>query len=132
MKKIVLLFSVLVALTACGTNNTEMADPVTDVTETYETIDLDSIADYVDDGYTVVDVREADEYASGHIPNALHAPLSALENGDFTPLKSDEKYVIICRSGNRSVTASNILYDAGYHVVNVSEGMSTWTGEIEK
>jgi len=98
----------------------------------YETIELDEIDDYVADGYIVVDVREPDEFASGHIPNAINLPLTKLQMGDVEPLEQDKSYIIICRSGNRSVTASNILTDFGFDVVNVREGMSTWTGEIEK
>jgi len=97
----------------------------------YETIAIDEIVDYVADGYIVVDVREIDEYETGHIPDAINAPLSALENGDYSPLNKNEQYIIICRSGNRSQTASNMLTSEGFDVVNVSEGMSSWAGDVE-
>lgn len=135
MKKLLLMFSTLLVLTACGDNDEssvqEVEQPV-ELETSYETIELDDITNYIDEGYTVVDVREIDEYESGHIPNALNAPLSDLENDTFTALETNEKYVIICQSGNRSITASNILSEAGYDIVNVSEGMSTWTGEMEE
>lgn len=135
MKKLLLMFSTLLVLTACGENDESSVQEVEQSVEletSYETIELDDITNYVDEGYTVVDVREIDEYESGHIPNALNAPLSDLENDTFTALETNEKYIIICQSGNRSITASNILLEAGYDIVNVSEGMSTWTGEIEE
>lgn len=138
MKKLWVVFALLFALTACGndavnenTANSVDSDRVTEVSQSYETIDLEDIEGYVAEGYIVADVREVDEYESGHIPGAINVPLSALQNGDFSGLDYDEKYVIICRSGNRSVTASDILTNEGFHVVNVSEGMSTWTGEVE-
>ena len=135
MKKLLMMFSTLLVLTACGGNDdtpvTKDAAQSTEVETAYDTIEIDKVMDYVDDGYTVVDVREIDEYESGHIPKAVNAPLSELENDEFTPLEEDEKYIIICQSGNRSVTASNILYDKGYNILNVSEGMSSWTGNIE-
>lgn len=137
MKRLLLLLTVVFALAACGNNETQEfidtpeSDTDIEVSVAYETIDLEDIEDYVANGYIVADVREIDEFESGHIPGAINAPLSGLENGELGPLQEDEQYVIICRSGNRSVTASNILSEIGFDVVNVSEGMSTWTGEVE-
>lgn len=142
MKRILLSFVALLALTACSNEaTTDQANEIAGseiivVNENeqvnFETIDLDEIDAYVNDGYIIADVREIDEFAAGHIPGAINAPLSFLQEGDFSALDSNEKYVIICRSGNRSVAASDILSSEGFDVVNVSEGMSTWTGEIEK
>lgn len=135
MKKLVIIFAILLAFSACSNDavNEELMDSndSIEVSHSYETIDLEDIDDYIADGYIVADVREIDEYESGHIPGAINAPLSALQNGDFSALDPDEKYIIICRSGNRSVVASEILSGEGFDIVNVSEGMSTWTGEVE-
>lgn len=135
LRNILVVLFALFALAACSNDavNEEAtdADDAAEVGATYETIDLDDIEAYVAEGYIIADVREIDEYESGHIPGAINAPLSALQNGDFSALDPDEKYIIICRSGNRSVTASEILTEEGFHVVNVSEGMSTWPGEVE-
>lgn len=138
MKNFLLLFTIVFTLTACGNDATQdivdtpEPDTETKISTPYVTIDLNDIEDYVAEGYIVADVREVDEFEFGHIPEAINAPLSGLENGELGPLKEDEKYVIICRSGNRSVAASNILSDLGFDIVNVSEGMSTWTGDIEQ
>lgn len=135
MKKLVIIFAILLAFSSCSNDavNEESMDSndSIEVSDSYETIDLEDIDDYIADGYIVADVREIDEYESGHIPGAINAPLSALQNGDFSALDPDEKYIIICRSGNRSVIASEILSGEGFDIVNVSEGMSTWTGEVE-
>lgn len=138
MKKLWLVLATLFVFAACSNDavnedavNTNDAEVETEVSQSYETIDLEDIEDYVANGYIVADVREIDEYESGHIPGAINVPLSILQNGDFSALDSNEKYVIICRSGNRSVTASDILSSEGFDVVNVSEGMSTWPGEVE-
>ena len=135
MKKLVIIFAILLAFSACSNDavNEESMDSndSIEVSDSYETIGLEDIDDYIADGYIVADVREIDEYESGHIPGAINAPLSALQNGDFSALDPDEKYIIICRSGNRSVIASEILSGEGFDIVNVSEGMSTWTGEVE-
>lgn len=137
MKKIIVLLSIFLILAACGNEKVnERSDSSDDgtVEETngkYETIELDEIENYVQQGYIVADVREVDEFEAGHIPDALNAPLSVLQEGDFSALDRNEKYVIICRSGNRSIQASDILTNEGFHVVNVREGMSSWAGEVE-
>lgn len=131
MKRLGIIVAIIFALSACGNDAVNENSVVTEVSVSYNTIDIEDIENYVQEGYIVADVREIDEYESGHIPGAINAPLSKLQSGDFSALDPDDKYIIICRSGNRSVTASNILTQEGFHVVNVSEGMSTWPGEVE-
>ena len=97
----------------------------------YETIDIDEVEAKMNEGFIVLDVREPDEFTEGHIPAAQNKPLSVLQQDDFSELLKEEKYIVICRSGNRSQTASEILVNEGYEVVNVATGMSSWTGAIE-
>lgn len=137
MRKVLLIFIVILALVACTNdyiknNEQKKGDIDTNMVLQYKTIELDDILNYVDDGYMIADVREVDEFNAGHIPGAINVPLSVLENSDFTLLDKDEKYIVVCRSGNRSMTASNILTEASFDVVNVREGMMSWTGEVEK
>lgn len=110
----------ILALAACSNSDAS-----------YETIDIDEVETKMKAGFVVLDVRESDEFAEGHIPLAQNKPLSALQQDDFSELLKGEKYIVICRSGNRSQTASEILVNEGYEVVNVSAGMSSWTGAIE-
>lgn len=98
---------------------------------TYDTISISDVESKMDEGYLVLDVREPNEFEEGHIPGAINKPLSELEADDFSNLNKDDQYVVICRSGNRSQTASEILFAEGYKIVNTSEGMSSWQGEIE-
>ena len=110
----------ILALAACSNDSAS-----------YETIDIDEVETKMNEGFVVLDVREKDEFAEGHIPAAQNKPLSALQQDDFNELSKEEKYIVICRSGNRSQTASEILVNEGYEVVNVSAGMSSWTGAVE-
>ena len=110
----------ILALAACSNDSAS-----------YETIDIDEVETKMNEGFIVLDVREPDEFVEGHIPAAQNKPLSALQQDDFSDLSKEEKYIVICRSGNRSQTASEILVNEGYEVVNVSAGMSSWTGAIE-
>jgi rhodanese-related sulfurtransferase len=76
----------------------------------------------------VLDVRENSEYADGHIPKARHIPLGQLRER----VKELEKFkarpiVAVCRTGNRSGTASSVLRKAGFeHVHNLAGGMVAW------
>ena len=122
MKKwlLVVLAASILALAACSNDSAS-----------YETIDIDEVEAKMKEGFVVLDVREPDEFAAGHIPAAQNKPLSVLQQNDFSELSKEEQYIVICRSGNRSKTASEILVNAGYEVINVSAGMSSWTGAIE-
>lgn len=53
----------------------------------------------------LVDVREADEYAAGHIAGAIFNPLSKFDPGKIPVAGDGQKVVIYCRSGKRSVSA---------------------------
>jgi len=56
-------------------------------------------------GLVLVDVREADEYAAGHIEGAHFLPLSKFDPAALPAPQAGKKIVIYCRSGRRSVTA---------------------------
>ena len=79
----------------------------------------------------LVDVREPDEYRSGHAPNALSVPLSGLA-GSLTQL---EKYksrpvIVCCRTSQRSARAAVALRQQGFVSVQVlAGGMAAWQGE---
>ena len=77
---------------------------------------------------SILDVRETNEYLSGHIPGASSMPLSQLSSltGE---LSKDQMYYVVCQSGGRSAMASRALEEAGYQVTNVKGGMSAWEGE---
>lgn len=77
----------------------------------------------------ILDVRELDEFAAGHIPNAKHLPLSLLME-KVQDLAIEPTYAVICHSGARSNMACQILASQGYQVINVLGGMSAWKGEI--
>jgi len=73
----------------------------------------------------LLDVREADEWAAGHVPGALHIPLGEL-NARYTEIERGPALYVICRSGNRSNHAAWALAGAGWPAHNVSDGMRGW------
>ncbi|GGG23108.1 rhodanese-like domain-containing protein [Paenibacillus abyssi] len=78
----------------------------------------------------IVDVREDTEWESGHIPGAKHIPLGSIGER-HQELDSSRETIVVCRSGNRSGLACEVLESKGYNVVNMTGGMLEWTGDIE-
>lgn len=80
----------------------------------------------------VLDVREAAEFAFGHIAGAKSFPLGDIENA-ISDLNREAKIFVVCRTGNRSDLVAQKLAKAGFSkVTNVVPGMSEWNGPIEK
>ncbi|MFE6056362.1 rhodanese-like domain-containing protein [Kitasatospora sp. NPDC056446] len=75
----------------------------------------------------LLDVREAAEFTAGHAPGALHQPLIALAAGVPLPPEAAGRTVLaLCRSGNRSRYAAELLAGRGVEVLNVAGGMDAW------
>ncbi|MEZ4771187.1 MAG: rhodanese-like domain-containing protein [Caldilineales bacterium] len=79
-----------------------------------------------DDVY-VLDVREDWEYASGHVPGANLIPLGQLSSR-LSEIPADKTVVAVCRSGNRSGQATEILRQAGFDAHNMVGGMNSYAG----
>ncbi|MFJ6378457.1 rhodanese-like domain-containing protein [Kitasatospora sp. NPDC092039] len=75
----------------------------------------------------LLDVREAAEFTAGHAPGALHQPLIGLVAGVPLPTAAAGRTVLaVCRSGNRSRRAAELLARRGVQVLNVAGGMDAW------
>ena len=79
-------------------------------------------------GAILVDVREADEFQSGHIPGAVNEPLSGIAN---TALPKDRPLYLYCLRGTRSRRAVGILKKMGYTAKSIG-GISGYKGTIER
>jgi rhodanese-related sulfurtransferase len=96
-------------------------------------IDVATLKTWIEAGEAVViDVRELDEYMSGHIAGALHIPLGELaQKLDDVEVPDDKKLVMQCRSGGRSMKACDIS-DAFYptrDVYNLKGGILDWEAQ---
>lgn len=83
-------------------------------------------------GAQVLDVRTPDEYAHGHLENAVNVNM---RDADFSRLAQSklvkgQTVCVYCRSGNRSKTAGKILADMGYRVVELNCGIVCWEGKV--
>lgn len=87
-----------------------------------------AVADLTDDELTqvhVLDVREDDEWAGGHIPGAQHIPLGQL-TARVDEVPDGTRVVCVCAVGGRSGRATGFLNAAGKDVVNLDGGMHQW------
>jgi rhodanese-related sulfurtransferase len=73
----------------------------------------------------LLDVREDDEWAAGHAPQAVHIPLMQL-GARVAEIPQDQEIYVICRSGVRSARAAQALAGAGWQARNVAGGMQDW------
>ncbi len=79
------------------------------------------------DNLIVIDVRENDEFQSGHIKHAYHVPLTSF-GVDKLPLLENKKVIFYCRSGYRSqVAAEHVLENiSNLDVFNLKGGIIGW------
>lgn len=75
----------------------------------------------------VLDVREPDEWAAGHLDGAVHIPLGSLPQR-FDELDPQAETVVMCHLGGRSARATVWLAAQGYRVVNLDGGIEAWHG----
>jgi rhodanese-related sulfurtransferase len=83
-------------------------------------------------GYVILDVREQDEYDTGHIPGAIlipHMQIADLAEEKLTD--KDQLILVYCRSGRRSKLAAQALVDLGYTNIKEFGGIIDWPYEVE-
>jgi rhodanese-related sulfurtransferase len=80
----------------------------------------------VPDSVYLLDVREDDEWAAGHAPQAVHLPMQEVPTR-MGEIPLDERVVVTCRMGGRSAQVTAYLRAQGYDdVVNLDGGMQAW------
>ena len=91
---------------------------------------LDRAEQAILDADVLLDVREADEFAAGHLPGAIHASRGMLEfKLSNSPQLSarDLKIVLYCKTSGRAALAACALHDMGYlQVQSISGGFDAW------
>ena len=127
MKRILpLFFSVLLLLSGCGGKES--------ASHSYEQISQQEAKTMMDtQDVIILDVREQEEYDSGHIPGAVLLPVGTISEETAAAVipEKDSVVLVYCRSGNRSKTASAALAELGYTGVYEFGGINTWPYETE-
>ena len=125
---IMLLISLsLFGMTACDGENNK--------TSTYEQITAEQAKKIMDNeqDYIIIDARTEEEFAEGHIENAILIPEYEIPNRAEEELPDKEQLILVyCRSGRRSKIASEELVKLGYTNVKEFGGIIDWPYEIVK
>ena len=148
---IIIVAALALLFSACGNNPeniTEITEkdtgaPGTEVNEhmnnektnTYRQITVNEAVTMMaqESGYIILDVRRPDEFAAGHIPNAINVPNETIGTSAIPELPDKDQLIMVyCRSGRRSKEASEKLVKLGYTNIVEFGGILDWTGEIVK
>jgi len=127
MKKLIPILLSALLFTGC-------AGPSNHQTNTYRQITMDEAVTMMaqETGYIILDVRRPDEFAVGHIPNAINVPNESIGTSDIPELPDKDQLIMVyCRSGRRSKEASEKLVKLGYTNIVEFGGILDWKGEIE-
>ena len=126
MRKLLpILLSALMFTGCAGTNNSQ--------TNTYRQITMDEAVDMMaqETGYIILDVRRPDEFAAGHIPNAINLPNETIGTAEIPELPDKNQLIMVyCRSGRRSKEASEKLVKLGYTNIVEFGGILDWKGNL--
>jgi len=102
----------------------EMGDDIMEITVHELKAKLDEVR--------IIDVREAEEFAEGHVPNAVNVPLGAfirdLKRKGEELVPKDKEVVVYCGSGVRGGIAASFVQEKGWeNVKNLTGGYAAWT-----
>ena len=99
----------------------------------YRQISMNEAAEMMEEasGYMILDVRTPEEFAAGHIPDAINIPNEEIGTAQIPELPDQDQLILVyCRSGNRSKQASEKLAALGYTNIVEFGGINSWPGEI--
>ena len=124
MKKLIPILLSTLLFTGCVSTNNQA--------NSYRRITMDEAVAMMaqETGYIILDARRPDEFAAGHIPNAINVPNESIGTAEIAELPDKNQLIMVyCRSGRRSKEASEKLVNLGYTNIVEFGGILDWTGE---
>lgn len=88
-------------------------------------VSIEDLRTALAEGATVIDVREPEEFATGHVPGARLVPLATVP-GALADLPAGEPVYVICQVGARSAQAAYFLSQRGIDARTVDGGTGDW------
>ena len=112
--------------TGAPVEETQAAAPPKEPAASFIDVGAQEFEALIAQGHTLLDVRTQGEYDEGHIEGSTLIPVDELK-ARVAELDDSEGVLVYCRSGNRSVTASDILTGEGFDpVYNLVGGIRAW------
>ncbi|GAB7388554.1 rhodanese-like domain-containing protein [Bacillaceae bacterium] len=98
---------------------------------TWEKIDQEQMLQEMEkEDVTIVDLREPELYAKGHIPGAINIPFAEFQNR-YQELDKEKRIIFVCHTGPMGDASSQFLLEKGYkNLANLKGGMAGWTGPL--
>lgn len=91
----------------------------------------DIMAEALNQGGIIVDVRGREDFVNGHIPMAINLPLEEMRQGNIS-LPKGKVLLLYCETGGRSALGASILAEKGYRVINTIGGLREYKGALTK
>ena len=105
-------------------------DLVVQAKQTVQEISVEQAVSAIQTCDLLIDVREADEYAAGHLPGAIHISRGMLEfkmAGNPKMQSRDLNILLYCKTSGRAALSAKSLADMGYsHVQSIAGGVDAW------
>ena len=124
MKKLIPILLSTLLFTGCASSNNQA--------NTYRSITMDDAVTMMaqETGYIILDVRRPDEFAAGHIPDAINVANESIGTDEIPELPDKDQLVMVyCRSSRRSKEAAEKLVKLGYTNIVEFGGILDWKGE---
>ncbi|HEU4647725.1 MAG TPA: MBL fold metallo-hydrolase [Gemmatimonadales bacterium] len=117
----------MVAIEATNRGTADMPWAMLTSAPSVDAVAIDALAPG-DPGALLLDVREPEEYQQGHVPGAINIPQAELASR-LGELPRDQRLLVICQLGLRSLRAAQFLRQAGWQdVATVTGGTAAWFG----
>ena len=122
-----ILYILFAATMIVGCNNSN-------ATEGFDSVDAERFAEVIEnDEVQIIDTRTPAEFSEGHIPGAVNIDIDGADfEAKVAALDKSRPVAVYCRGGRRSKEAAKHMVSCGLDVTELSEGILSWEGEVEK
>ena len=125
MKKLIPILLFALMFTGCGAVSNNPANNYRQITMDEAVAMMEQESDYI-----ILDVRRPDEFAAGHIPDAINVPNETIGTVEISELPDKDQLIMVyCRGGRRSKEAAGKLVKLGYTNIVEFGGILDWKGE---
>jgi rhodanese-related sulfurtransferase len=131
-KKMLIGVTILAVIVVAGIAGKVMNPAVSETSaDTWEKINQDQMLGEMEkDHVTIVDLREPELYAEGHIPGAINIPFEEFQSR-YQELDKRKRTVFVCHTGPMGDASSQFLLEKGFSdLANLTGGMAKWDGPV--